>query len=73
MKKFVLVFVCFILCFSSLYAKGVEEPREISGPVAIEFWHAMGGARIDLIQGIVDDFYGGESEYHRRCTVYGFV
>jgi sn-glycerol 3-phosphate transport system substrate-binding protein len=56
MKKFVLVFVCFILCFSSLYAKGVEEPREISGPVAIEFWHAMGGARIDLIQGIVDDF-----------------
>jgi sn-glycerol 3-phosphate transport system substrate-binding protein len=41
-----------------LFAGGGQEPQsvEITEPVTIEFWHAMGGARIDLIQGIVDDF-----------------
>ena len=37
-------------------AAGEKETVEITEPVTIQFWHAMGGSRIDLIQGIVDDF-----------------
>ena len=51
--------ICFVLLLAfSLFAGGEQEAKkvEIEGPVTIEFWHAMGGARIDLIQGIVDDF-----------------
>ncbi|MBI9098624.1 MAG: ABC transporter substrate-binding protein [Spirochaetaceae bacterium] len=58
MKKVTSFILLFLLTFTIIYAKGAEEKKtvEITGPVTIEFWHAMGGARIDLIQGIVDDF-----------------
>lgn len=39
----------------TIFAKGAVEVDE-SAEVTIEFWHAMSGTRIDLIQGIVDDF-----------------
>ena len=57
MKKLLFFFLLFLLT-SFVFAGGGQdvEPVEITGPVTIEFWHAMGGARIDLIQGIVDDF-----------------
>lgn len=57
MKNWVLVLVAVLLVGSTIPAiGGEEEAAEITEPVTIEFWHAMGGARIDLIQGIVDDF-----------------
>jgi sn-glycerol 3-phosphate transport system substrate-binding protein len=36
--------------------KEAAQKVEITEPVTIQFWHAMGGSRIELIQGIVDDF-----------------
>lgn len=54
MKRFVSIFAVLALLATPLLAG--TEPKELTGPVTIEFWHAMGGARIDLIQGIVDDF-----------------
>lgn len=47
-----------LLSVSFLYAAGEQESAVVdeSAEVTIEFWHAMSGDRIDLIQGIVDDF-----------------
>ena len=58
MKKNLLLVLLFLLTVSMIFGAGAKEKEtvEITGPVTIEFWHAMGGARIDLIQGIVDDF-----------------
>jgi len=63
MKKVLLVMCSLILIGLPLFAGGQPEEMEaekemveITEPVTIQFWHAMGGARIDLIQGIVDDF-----------------
>jgi sn-glycerol 3-phosphate transport system substrate-binding protein len=58
MKKSLLLVLLCLLSVSMIFGAGAkeEETVEITGPVTIEFWHAMGGARIDLIQGIVDDF-----------------
>jgi len=40
-----------------LYSGGAKETGvDEKAPVTIEFWHAMSGDRIELIQGIVDDF-----------------
>lgn len=58
MKRKIIISVVVALLFLSgfLYAAGTQEKVEIKGPVTISFWHAMGGSRIKLIQGIVDDF-----------------
>ena len=58
MKKRVVLSLLFLTLSLLLFAGGGQEAEsvEITEPVTIEFWHAMGGARIDLIQGIVDDF-----------------
>lgn len=58
MKRFFSFALLFLLTATMIFSGGKQEKKavEITGPVTIEFWHAMGGARIDLIQGIVDDF-----------------
>lgn len=63
MKKLTLLLCIIVILVFPLFAGGKKEaPKaeekkvEIAGPVSIQFWHAMGGARIELIQGIVDDF-----------------
>ena len=56
MKAKLLMVVLLFLLAGFLFAVGTQEKVEITGPVTIEFWHAMGGARIELIQGIVDSF-----------------
>ncbi|MCK5198049.1 MAG: extracellular solute-binding protein [Spirochaetales bacterium] len=60
MKKSLLILLVVLLTVTTLFVgcKKKEEVKtvEITEPVTIELWHAMGGARIDLIQGIVDDF-----------------
>ena len=56
MKAKLLMVVLLFLLPGFLFAVGTQEKVEITGPVTIEFWHAMGGARIELIQGIVDSF-----------------
>ena len=63
MKKLTLLLCSIVILVFPLFAGGKKEaPKaeaekvEITEPVTIQFWHAMGGARIDLIQGIVDDF-----------------
>ncbi len=59
MKRLLLV-VLGLVAATALFANGSQEQKpasvEITKPVTIEFWHAMGGDRIKLIQGIVDDF-----------------
>ncbi|NOY09359.1 MAG: ABC transporter substrate-binding protein [Spirochaetes bacterium] len=60
MKKSALVFLVLFLAAAFVFAGGTQEKKtgkvKITGPVTIKFWHAMGGSRIDLIQGIVNDF-----------------
>ncbi len=60
MKKFLVLLVGLTLLTSAVFANGQKEQAagkaEITKPVTIEFWHAMGGSRIKLIQGIVDEF-----------------
>jgi len=56
MKAKLLMVVLLFLLPGFLFAVGAQEKVEITGPVTVEFWHAMGGARIELIQGIVDSF-----------------
>ena len=61
MKK-AFVFMLVLLLFAvPLFAGGEKEGTEqksveITDPVTIQFWHAMGGSRIELIEGIVNDF-----------------
>jgi len=61
MKKFLSLFLTLLLCasfFTGCKKKAAVEKVEVdsSAPVAIEFWHAMSGARIQLIEDIVNDF-----------------
>jgi len=60
MKKITVLLLFIVAVSLPIFASGAAEPQpatvEITEPVTIEFWHAMGGDRIDLIQGIVDDF-----------------
>ncbi len=57
MKRFFVIMIVVFLIIPGLLTsckKKVEVNETAS--VSIEFWHAMSGARIDLIQGIVDKF-----------------
>ncbi len=63
MRKVSLIVLVLALLAAPLFAGGQKEEAaeeketvEITEPVTIQFWHAMGGSRIELIQGIVDDF-----------------
>ena len=57
MKKMMVVAFLVVALLSPLYSAGKKEVVvDTEAPVTIEFWHAMSGDRIDLIQGIVDDF-----------------
>jgi len=59
MKKLVLVFFVLLLSISFISANASEDAAvdvDKAAPVTIEFWHAMSGTRIDLIQSIADDF-----------------
>jgi sn-glycerol 3-phosphate transport system substrate-binding protein len=60
MKRWILpVLLCALFLLPGmLFAGGTQETPEISGPVTVDMWHAMGGARIELIEGIVKDFMG---------------
>ena len=54
---FIVILSCALMLLPMyIFAGGAQEKVEITGPVTIDFWHAMGGARIQLIQGIVDSF-----------------
>ncbi len=55
MKLIVIISIIAMLLPFSAFAGGKAEVDE-SAEVTIQFWHAMSGARIELIQGIVDDF-----------------
>ena len=57
MKKMMIVAFLLVTLLVPLYSAGTKEVVvDENAPVTIEFWHAMSGDRIDLIQGIVDDF-----------------
>jgi sn-glycerol 3-phosphate transport system substrate-binding protein len=57
MKKMMIVAFLMVTLLVPLYSAGTKEVVvDENAPVTIEFWHAMSGDRIDLIQGIVDDF-----------------
>jgi sn-glycerol 3-phosphate transport system substrate-binding protein len=58
MKKTLSVLLVLLFGVSLLFAGGDKEAVTVDedAPVSIEFWHAMSGDRIDLIQSIVDDF-----------------
>ncbi|MCK5671885.1 MAG: extracellular solute-binding protein, partial [Spirochaetales bacterium] len=50
------VLITLILPFAVFAAGSAEVEVDEAATVSIEFWHAMSGARVDLIQGIVDKF-----------------
>ncbi len=58
MKRFLVLFIVLLLSPILLFAGGAQEASLVDedASVTIEFWHAMSGDRIDLIQGIVDRF-----------------
>ncbi len=57
MKKWIFVAFLVVAFLVPIYSAGQKEAVvDAEAPVTIEFWHAMSGDRIDLIQGIVDDF-----------------
>ena len=58
MKRLVLhIVLCGLLLLPGLlFAGGGQEPPDLTAPVTVDMWHAMGGARIQLIEGIVEDF-----------------
>ena len=60
MKKIVILLLAVTMLVPALFATGKKEEKAVkvdpSAPVTIEFWHAMSGTRIGLIQGIVDQF-----------------
>jgi sn-glycerol 3-phosphate transport system substrate-binding protein len=57
MKRWVLIIpLVFLLLPGVLFARGSQEPPDLTAPVSIDMWHAMGGSRIQLIEGIVQDF-----------------
>lgn len=58
MKKLFGIILVLLVSVSFLFAGGAQEAVSVDeeAPVTIQFWHAMSGDRIDLIQGIVDDF-----------------
>jgi len=58
MKRWVLrIFLCSLFLLPGLlFAGGGQEPPDLTGSVTVDMWHAMGGARIELIEGIVQDF-----------------
>lgn len=58
-KKIVIILLIAMLIPFSAFAGGQQEVKaevDESAEVTIDFWHAMSGARIELIQGIVDNF-----------------
>ena len=56
-KSYLIAMILFVAMIlpTALFAAGNVEVDE-SADVNIEFWHAMSGARVELIQGIVDKF-----------------
>jgi len=55
-KKFAALIVAVALFLPTIMFGGGSVDVDESAEVSIEFWHAMSGARIELIQGIVDKF-----------------
>lgn len=57
MKKSLLILLVLLLAVTAVFV-GCKKKVDVdeSATVSIELWHAMSGARIDLIQGIVDKF-----------------
>ncbi len=57
MRKWLVVLLVLALSVPAVFSAGQQEAAvDENAPVAISFWHAMSGTRIDLIQSIVDDF-----------------
>ncbi len=63
MKKILVLLLFVTLIANNVFASGQDEMAmgesvsvDENAPVTIQFWHAMSGDRIDLIQGIVDNF-----------------
>ncbi len=63
MKKILVLLLSIMVSMSCLFASGQSEGKvrkavavDAEAPVTIQFWHAMSGDRIELIQGIVDNF-----------------
>ncbi len=55
LSKLLVALIFTLLIPVAAFAQSAVDVDE-SADVTIEFWHAMSGTRIDLIQGIVDDF-----------------
>ncbi len=55
LKMIVIAMLITVILPFAVFAGGSVDVDE-SATVSIEFWHAMSGARVDLIQGIVDKF-----------------
>ncbi len=58
MKRFLIVLLVLMLGSSFIFGAGQQEVSLVDedANVTIDFWHAMSGTRIELIQSIVDDF-----------------
>lgn len=63
MKKILVLLLFVTMVVGNVFASGQSEKEmaetvnvDAQAPVTIQFWHAMSGDRIDLIQGIVDNF-----------------
>jgi sn-glycerol 3-phosphate transport system substrate-binding protein len=58
MKRWVLHIIISVLLLlpGLLFAGGSQEPPDLTGAVSVDMWHAMSGARIELIEGIVQEF-----------------
>lgn len=60
MKKIIIILLTMVI-FSAFLLTGCKKKEAVvkvdaEAPVTIEFWHAMSGTRIELIQSIVDQF-----------------
>ncbi len=60
MKKKWLIFICLSLLVSFTHAGGQQEP---TGPVEIEWWHAMGGRLGEKVVTICDGFNASQPNY----------
>lgn len=67
MKKLLLSMLIVAFSITSIFAGGSSEKApavDENEDVTIEFWHAMSGDRIELIQGIVDNFMKENPNIH---------
>ncbi len=56
MKRIFFFFVCLVIVIVPIFSGGKSEKADIRGTVTIEFWHAMSGSRLKVLEDIVGEF-----------------